>query len=247
MSKEKSVVLAAVKNMDLTTTLPKWTESEDFLMKKLVYNAIIENPKILECDPISVISAAREGIAAGLVPGRQFYIIPYGKKATCFYDYKGIQEFCYRSPRLQAMIVQTVDQKDSLEIEPSSGIVRHVINCDEQSGMINYAYAIAFLHGSPVPIVEYMSKVKIDEVMACAKTKSVWQKWYGEMAKKTVLKRLMKHIPQIPSLYLAAIAAEDRKELDVTYSATEGKNNIKDNNVPEADKELEKAFDHIDL
>ena len=41
-------------------------------------------------------------------------------------------------------------------------------------------------------VVDFMSREEIDKIMAIAPTKYIWDKWYGEMAKKSIIKRICK-------------------------------------------------------
>lgn len=47
---------------------------------------------------------------------------------------------------------------------------------------------------------KFMRLEEINEVRACAKTQNIWKKWYGEMAKKTVIRRLFKTLRNTPTL-----------------------------------------------
>lgn len=47
---------------------------------------------------------------------------------------------------------------------------------------------------------QWMSNDEITQVRECAKTKLIWDKWTGEMSKKTVIRRLFKTLPNSPKL-----------------------------------------------
>lgn len=47
---------------------------------------------------------------------------------------------------------------------------------------------------------KYMSVEEIADVRKCAKTQMIWNKWEGEMSKKTVIRRLFKTLPNTPKL-----------------------------------------------
>lgn len=63
---------------------------------------------------------------------------------------------------------------------------------------------------------QWMSNDDIADVRKCAKTQMIWDKWEGEMAKKTVIRRLFKTLPNTPKL-------QNLMELDNdTYDLEEG-------------------------
>lgn len=77
-----------------------------------------------------------------------------------------------------------------LEHEPFLG--------DEDRGPIIAAYCVVRLKGTPLAKVEVMGKHDLEAVRAASKAQSdssPWATWYGEMAVKSVIKRIYKQLP----------------------------------------------------
>lgn len=95
---------------------------------------------------------------------------------------------------------------------------------------VTFVYAVANLQGGGYQF-EVMSRAEVEAVKAKAKSKNVWNSYFDEMAKKTVIRRLFKYLPvSIEALQAASLdakreAGEEIKAEDV----------IDINNVTEAD------------
>jgi recombination protein RecT len=100
---------------------------------------------------------------------------------------------------LDANIVHDDDEFDYW-IDEEGAHLKHRPKLD-RSGDITYAYAIARTKDGG-RYVEVMTKAEIEQVRQVSKAKDSgpWKSWFGEMAKKTVIRRLAKRLPMSTDL-----------------------------------------------
>ncbi|WP_302987765.1 recombinase RecT, partial [Parasutterella excrementihominis] len=73
---------------------------------------------------------------------------------------------------------------------------------------ITFVYAVANLRGGGYQF-EVMSRAEVEAVKAKAKSKNIWNNYFEEMAKKTVIRRLFKYLPvSIEALQVANVDAK---------------------------------------
>lgn len=94
---------------------------------------------------------------------------------------------------LTASVVRAGDDFDyELGMEPR--LTHRPPALDIERGDPIGAYAIA-KHAEHGTFIEVMSRGEIEEVRKSATTQNVWNSWWGEMARKTVARRLYKQLP----------------------------------------------------
>jgi len=195
-----------VKSMEgeIKKALPSVLTPERFT--RMVLSAISTNPKLAECTPQSFLGAMMTAAQLGVEPNTalgQAYIIPYfNGRQKCMeaqfqLGYKGLIDLAYRSGEvsiIQAQIVYEHDDFDyELGLDPK---LKHVPATKDRGNAIAY-YAVFKTKDGGYGF-EVMS---IDDVRAHAQkysksySNSPWQTNFDEMAKKTVLKRVLKYAP----------------------------------------------------
>lgn len=100
--------------------------------------------------------------------------------------------------------------------------IHHVPSCeaDRVKKPITFVYAVATLRGGGYQF-EVMSRAEVEAVKAKAKSKNIWNNYFEEMAKKTVIRRLFKYLPvsiealQITNVDAKREAGEEVKPEDV--------------------------------
>jgi recombination protein RecT len=183
--------------------------------------AMSRSPLLLQCTQNSIIQsmmvAAQLGLETDGVLGSA-YLVPFRNKsgeyeAQLIPGYRGLIDLARRSGQIKRIEARVVKEKDKFEfhygLEP---ILRHVPCFPADGGNIIAAYAIAELTDGSTQ-VEVMSKAEIDGIRARSKAKDSgpWVSDYGEMARKTVVRRLIKYLPL--SVELArAIEIDNRVE-----------------------------------
>lgn len=189
---------------EIEKALPSVITPERFT--RIVLSAISSNPKLQETTPQSFLGAMMTAAQLGVEPNTplgQAYLIPYynnkAKRLECQFQlgYKGLLDLVYRSGEVstvQAHVVYENDEFDySFGLEPK---LNHVPALGDR-GAPKYVYAVFRMKDGGFGY-EVMS---MDEVRqhAIKYSKSYnagpWQTNFEEMAKKTVLKRVLKYAP----------------------------------------------------
>jgi recombination protein RecT len=181
------------------------------------------DPKVRACTPLSVLSCVMKACELGLEPGgalKQAYLIPYRPKGadvaecTLQLSYFGVLELARRSGAFRAIEARVVRQGDEFAISyDPEPVFRHVPRLDTDAELpITHAYAYARLTNGAL-VLEVMGGAEIDRVRSVAKCGNVWDNHWGEMAKKTAIKRLLKRQPCSPAV--AEAIAHDNQGYDL--------------------------------
>lgn len=185
--------------------LPKMITPERFT--RMAMTALTANATLRECTPPSFIGACLTAAQLGLEPNTplgQAYLIPYKNyknngRLECQFQigYKGLLDLAYRSGIFQTVMAQVVYENDDFTYE--YGLEPKLCHkpAARDRGNMTYVYAVYKLNNGGYTF-EVMS---VEDVRDFAKKKSKsyssgpWQTDFEMMAKKTVLKRLLKYAP----------------------------------------------------
>lgn len=212
----------AVIDRELTARLPIFQQvlppsvSPQRLMRTVLMS-IERNPRLLECQPQSIVNAATTAAVLGLevdgVTGQGF-IIPYKGSASFQIGYKGYSTLAARAGyTINGGVVREGDEFDFAL--GSGGFVRHKpLLVDLARRRIVAAWATAESHGRP-NIVVVMSIEEVEAIRArspgARKTDSPWNDatgpGYAAMVEKTAKRRLARSMPL--SVMQQAAALED--------------------------------------
>ena len=190
----------------IARALPKHVTPER--MTRIALTELRKTPKLLDCYPESFCGAIMACSQLGLEPGGslgQIYLIPYGKEVQAQIGYKGMIELARRSGQIVSLGAHEVHENDVFEFEYGlQEKLRHVPSLKNR-GQLIAVYAVAHFVGGGHQI-EVMSKEDVDKIRATSKSQNStpWVKFYNEMAKKTVIRKLFKYLPiSIEKLQLA--------------------------------------------
>ncbi len=189
---------------EIKKALPKTITPERFT--RLAMTALSVNPRLAECTPISFIGALMNAAQLGLEPNTpigQAYLVPFKNKgkleAQFQIGYKGLIDLAYRSGEFQSIYSHVVYENDEFDFQ--YGINTNLIHKPAKSnrGEPEWVYAIFKLINGGYGF-EVMS---IDDIKEHAKKYSKnfnseyspWSTDFNEMAKKTVIKKLLKYAP----------------------------------------------------
>lgn len=200
-------------------------------LKGVVLSVFTRRPELWECDPISVARAVVECAQVGLEPTGAVggaHLVPFFNKATgrkeaqLIFDYRGSVALARRSGEVKRVEARIVREKDEFDFEYGlEPTLRHVPALVDDPGPMTYAYAVGiFRDGSRQ--FEVMSAPQIEAVRQRSKSKDngPWVTDYFEMAKKTVLKRLLKLLP-LSIEARAALEFEDEQEREAAPAASD--------------------------
>ena len=184
---------------------------------RIALTAYSRNEKLQECTPKSFLGSMMQAAQIGVEPNTplgQAYLIPYRNKGVMEVQfqlgYRGMIDLAYRSGEVQNIQAHEVYENDTFEyelgLEPK---LRHIPALKDRGEVILY-YAVFKLTNGGVGF-EVMSK---EDVEAFAKKKSKtygtgpWQSDFDAMAKKTLVKRLLKFAP-LKSDFVRAVTADE--------------------------------------
>lgn len=187
---------------EIQKALPSVMTPERFA--RIVLSALSSNPTLQQTTPQSFLGAMMTAAQLGLEPNTplgQAYLIPYRNhgvmEATFQLGYKGLIDLAYRSGEISVIQAQVVYKNDefsySFGLEPS---LKHV-PAKESRGEPSHVYAVFRTKDGGYGF-EVMS---MDDVRAHAQQYSKafgngpWKTNFTEMAKKTVLKKVLKYAP----------------------------------------------------
>lgn len=201
---------------ELARVLPKGMTPQRFC--RVALTAVLRNPDLAECSKASFVLAIMEAAALGLEPDSQSglaYLVPYKKHAQLIVGYRGLIQLAYRHPRVSEITAEAVFEKDEFKI--AYGLKPNLVHVPTFSpvgrGGIVGAYAWARISGGGRPFV-FMPKDEIDthRARSAAKSSGPWVTDYDAMAKKTVIRQVLKRVPMAPSLQQALASDEDPEQ-----------------------------------
>lgn len=170
-------------------------------LTSLAFLAVRKTPALANCTVTSIVAACLDAARLGLEPdGVQGAIIPYKGSAAFQPMYRGLIALCHRDGTIDTIEAFAAREGDTFEVVmgTSPGIVhRPNMRGTGVEKVIAY-YAIAHLNGRmqfEVMLPWEIERIKARSPSASSGRSTPWDTDYDEMAKKTVLKRLMKKLP----------------------------------------------------
>ena len=167
---------------------------------RVAFNAVLSNPKILDCEPQSLRRAVLECAQRGLLPdGDSAAIIPRKGKATFQVGYKGMCDLARRAIPGVSIRANVVTDKDTWVYKDGLNLVieheRDPATRPTEQNVIA-AYAIAEMPGGGKEAV-VMMRCDIDHIRStyAHSSSEAWAKEWAEQAKKTAVRRLGKMLP----------------------------------------------------
>lgn len=173
-----------------------------------INQALRNDPKILLCTTTSIINACIKAAYDGLrLDGREAALVAHDvnvgtkqqprweKHAEYFPMVRGLIKKILIGGKVLSMEVETIHERDTYRVvRGTDPRIEHEPYLAGDRGKIVAAYSIALLAGGQ-RTVEVMTSDGLAAVRAAAKTTYVWDKWPGEMAKKSVIRRHEKRLP----------------------------------------------------
>lgn len=197
----------------IAAALPSVMTPERFT--RIAMSAVSKNQKLRQCAPSSFLAAMMEAAQLGLEPNTTLghaYLIPYGTLCQFVVGYRGLLDLAWRSGEVKDVQAETVYQNDTWEYELGMDPkLRHVPADKDRGDPVHYYAIIRMKDGGSVSAV--MSK---EDVIRHAKkysknynkSDSPWQTSFDEMAKKTLLRRVLKFAPLKSEFITRALEAD---------------------------------------
>jgi recombination protein RecT len=198
------------------------------------------NPKLMQCDGMSIVAALMQSAQLGLEPNTplgQSYVIPYKNKrviggketwvdeAQFQIGYKGLITLALRTGEYKAIYAHEVYINDDFCYSYGLDKNLHHVPADEPIGEPVKYYAVYHLKNGGYDFVVW-SKTRIDfhaKKYSQAVKKdhnSPWKTDYDGMAKKTVLKEVLKYAPKSIE-FAQQLAADETVKREVADDMSE--------------------------
>lgn len=237
--------LIKIMEPQIAKALPSVITPERFT--RIVMTAISSNPKLASCDANSFLGALMQSAQLGLEPNTplgQAYLIPYGNKVQFQIGYKGLIDLAHRSGDFQTIYAMEVYENDDFEYEFGLEPKLYHKPATEDRGDVIFYYAVYTLTNGGFGF-QVMS---VDDVKKHAKKYSKaynggpWKTNFDEMAKKTVIKKVLKYAP-VKTDFARGISQDEtiKSEINEDMSIISDETNyeiLDEEEIKEEDKEL---------
>jgi len=181
-------------------------------MARVAITSVVRTPKLLECEPATLMDAVLQASTLGLLPDGVLghgYILPYKDKktgklvATFIPGYKGLLDLARRSGEVAWIQARIVYAGDEFDYEYGMGnTLRHVPARahGKEPGDFKAVYCIAKFKSSGEFQFEVMYKDQIKKIQNSSRggNTGAWVSDWESMALKTVIRRLCKFLPLNP-------------------------------------------------
>jgi recombination protein RecT len=235
-SGEKKTMQSYIKTMEgeIKKALPSVITPERFT--RMVLSALSTTPKLGACTPKSFLGAMMSAAQLGLEPNTplgQAYLIPYKNKGVDEVQfqigYKGLIDLAYRSGEVALVQAHIVYENDTFECE--FGLEPKLVHkpADSDRGNPIKVYAMFKTknggYGFEVMSMDDVRKHAEKYSKAYNYGSSPWQTNFEEMAKKTVLKRVLKYAP-LKSDFVRGVVQDETIKTEISEDMYDVKNEI---------------------
>lgn len=238
---EKKTMQTYIKSMEgeIKKALPSVITPERFT--RMVLSAISVNPKLAQCTPSSFLGAMMSAAQLGLEPNTplgQAYLIPYKNRGVDEVQfqigYKGLIDLAYRSGEVELVQAHIVYENDDFTLE--YGLEPKLVHkpADRDRGEPIKVYAMFKTksggYGFDVMSMDEVRRHAEKYSQAYKSGFSPWKSNFEEMAKKTVLKRVLKYAP-LKSDFVRAVVQDE----SIKNEISEDMYSVQNENVFEAE------------
>lgn len=181
---------------------------------------VYRTPKLQECDPNTILASVMRAATLGLdldpALGEAYLVPRWNSKARvnecqCQIGYQGLRKLAMQSGKVRVIEAVLVHELDHFEFRRTpEPVIEHVPFLAADRGAAHLVYAYGKLATGEV-LAEVMTASEIEAVHARSESArnaarkgepevGPWVSDWGEMARKTVLRRLCKALPRSPEL-----------------------------------------------
>ena len=219
---------------EIKKALPSVITPERFT--RMVLSAISVNPKLASCTKASFLGAMMNAAQLGLEPNTplgQAYILPYMNKgaleAQFQIGYKGLIDLAYRSGDVEVVQAHIVYENDKFECEYGLEPKLTHVPADKDRGEPVKVYAMFKTksggYGFEVMSMDDVRNHASKYSKAYSSSFSPWKTNFEEMAKKTVLKKVLKYAP-LKSDFVKAVVQDETVKSDLSDDMTAVPNEV---------------------
>jgi recombination protein RecT len=211
-NKIKALVRSPEVLKEIQEALPEHLSKEK--MTRTFLTALTTTPLLMDCEPASLLKAIMEASQLGLptdgILGHG-YILPYKGKAKFIPGYRGLMDLARRSGQVDWIQARVVYEEDEFEYEYGlEPFLKHKeAPRGEEKPKVLAVYAAARLtSGEKVFEVMYTEDIEKIRQRSPSGKKGPWVTDWEEMARKTLIRRLMKYLPLSTDVQAAVVADE---------------------------------------
>lgn len=209
---------------EIKKALPSVITPERFT--RMVLSAISTNPKLASCTPKSFLGAMMSAAQLGLEPNTplgQAYLIPFQNHGTLEVQfqigYHGLLDLAYRSGEIDVIQAHVVYSNDEFECEFGLNPNLKHVPADGDRGDPIKVYAMFKTksggYGFEVMSMDEVRKHAENYSQAYKSGFSPWKTNFEEMAKKTVLKKVLKYAP-LKSDFVRGITSDETIKTEIS-------------------------------
>jgi recombinase, phage RecT family len=214
----------------IAKALPSVMTPERFT--RITLSALSTNPKLQETTPASFLGAMMTAAQLGLEPNTplgQAYLLPYKNKGRleCQFQlgYKGLIDLAYRSGEIKMIQAHVVYENDDFDFSFGLEPQLHHVPAKTNRGEPEWVYASFETkdggHGFEVMSIDDIQRHAAKYSQSYNSSFSPWKTSFEEMAKKTVLKRVLKYAPMRTDFVRAVTADEQTAKIDENHQGSE--------------------------
>lgn len=182
---------------EIAKALPSQVGPERF--HRICMTALTQNAALGACTPASFIGAVLNAAQLGLEPNTplgQAYLIPYKDKCTFQLGYRGMIELARRSGQIALIKAHAVHKNDEFEYELGlDPKLRHVPARGDRGEVIGYYAFYKTKDGDFDFEVATREEIEAHRHKYSKARNSPWNTEFDAMAKKTLIKRVLKYAP----------------------------------------------------
>lgn len=245
----------------IEAALPRHMSADRML--KVAMHAIRTTPSLMECNTASLMGAIIQCSQLGLEPNTVLghaYLVPFNnrqrgqKEVQVIPGYRGLIDLARRSGQIESIYAHEVCENDHFRIRlGTEGSIEHEPAMDGRGEVIG-AYAVAKFRDvvSGGHQFEFMPVSEINKIRDGSqgyqsairyKKDHPWISHYGQMARKTVIRRLAKTLP-LSIEFATATAIDEQAEAGKPQgfeSVLEGTYTVTPDDAPPAEEATEEA------
>ena len=190
---------------EFTAALPPQIPADRFI--RTVITAVQMNPRFLDADRKSLLGSCMKAAQDGLLlDGREAALVPFHGKGGTALQYMpmigGILKKIRNSGELASISANVVYQRDQFDYALGDDErIMHKPHLGEDRGQPIAVYAIARTKDGAI-YREVMSVAEVEKIRRSSRAADAgpWVNHWGEMSRKTVIKRLAKRLPSSADL-----------------------------------------------
>src|SRR6185312_11420575 len=215
----------------IASVAPKHLTPDRLIKVALVARS--RDPKLLQCDPESLLKAIVTAAELGLEPSGlrgQGYLIPRKNKhtgkleATFLPGYRGLVDLATRGGRVKFVEARLVRARDKFHVQLGTDPkIVHEMFLGDDPGELTHVYSVATMDDGSKHFDQPMTRSEVERVRDRNGSPDTgpWVSDFDEMAKKTGVRRHMKMLPISPEAqkaveYEESMERGDPSPLDVS-------------------------------